>query len=193
MGFSRRSRIWKEHEMLNFHPDTKRGILWVIHRKVAGTSLRKATEAQIMLPPDHADVQANRHLHTITVIRHPWCRITSAMYNPYTDDRPFRQKIQEEILDAPNPMLIDWHMRPQHLATDLVEIDKWVLYDNLADEWTQLQDLWCHQQYGLPDLTWENRGEHAHWREPDGEPYDWSPLLPIYEKDFALNPDWETE
>ncbi len=172
---------------LNFHVDKARDILWIIHRKVAGSSLRKALNIQKMVTPGYA-VPYNKDMRTITVVRHPWDRITSGMFNPYSGPPgSFEQRIHEEILNREGPHAIDWHLWPQSYAAEGFRIDDIILFEKLAEGWDLLR-----QEYHLPPLGWVNRGEQHDWRNPDG-PFDWSPLMPWYSDDFRYCEEWERE
>lgn len=170
---------------LNFHVDKRNGLLWIIHRKVAGSSLRKALGIRQMVSAEEA-LPYNEIMTTITVVRHAWDRITSGMFNPYSGPPgSFGQRINEEILSREGPHAVDWHLWPQSYVTDGFRIDEVVLFESLSGKWKELQ-----QAFDLPDLDHVNRGASHDWRCPDG-PFDWTPLLPWYEADFAFNPGWE--
>jgi len=170
---------------LNFHVDEKNDILWIIHRKVAGSSIRKALGIVAMISAEEA-LPYNASMHTITVVRHPWDRITSGMYNIFKGgpDVPFSQRIHEEILSREGPHAIDWHFWPQSYVMDGFRVDDIDFFENINSHWKYLQT-----GYYLPDLPWVNRGEGHKWRDQD---FDWSLLLPLYENDFYAE-WWEKE
>lgn len=185
-------------EVSTYHVDHLRQILWALPRKNAGTSIREAIHN---LPSvDYAGAFGFNNYHTISVIRHPWDRLTSALYNPFTDDRPFAQKVEEEILgplrecwmaDTFAPLAptrhIDPHLWPQWATTHGLRVDRWLSFDRLDDDWAKVQ-----ADFGpYPDLQHLNAGEPHDWCRPDGEPFDWSPLLGLYGPDFELCGDWE--
>jgi len=163
---------------LNFHVDDKNEILWIIHRKVAGSSIRKALGIQAMISAEEA-LPYNKDLHTITIVRHPWDRITSAAYNIFKGQRnamPFGQRMQEEILSREGPHAVDWHFWPQSYVLDGFRVDEMEFYENLNSFWKYLQT-----GYELPDLPWVNKGDGHKWQDQD---FDWSLLLPWYKNDF---------
>jgi len=169
--------------LLNYHIDEERRLLWIIHRKVAGSSIREAIGCRVMIDLEKA--LTARHFHTITVVRHPWARVTSAAHNPYDDDRSFAQKIEEEILSKRSPVHVDWHFLPQWLPLAAFQVNRYILMENLTNEWPDLQ-----RRYDYGELQHKNRGDAHDWREMD---FDWSLLEPWYYRDFDINPDWERE
>ena len=172
---------------MNFYADTDRDILWIIHRKVAGTSLRKALDVAMTIPAEEA-LPHNASMRTITVVRHPWDRITSGMFNIFNGgpEVPFAQRISEEITSREGPHAVDWHFWPQWYVIDGFRVDDVILFENLAEGWCRLQS-----EYDLPELGHFNKGDGHDWRLPEGEPFDWSPLLPWYEPDFAFCEEWK--
>jgi hypothetical protein len=171
---------------LNFHVDEKNGLLWIIHRKVAGSSIRKALGIRRMIRAEEA-IPYNLTLRTITVVRHPWDRLTSGMFNPYyVSPEHFAHRIHEEILNREGPHAVDWHLWPQSYVTKGFRIDDVVLFEHLQERWDGLRE-----EYDLPALEHVNRGNGHDWRCPGGTPFDWTPFLPWYEKDFEYFPDWE--
>ena len=183
-----------------YHVDHLHKVLWVLSRKNAGTSVRHAIEP-FGVGETREEAQRYSYYHTITVIRHPWDRLTSGLHNPYSDSRPFAQKVEDEILRPLRdswkkyavamginwlPASMDHHLWPQWVTIDTFRIDRWLHFDSLQDDWSALQ-----REFEYPDLEHHNQGEDRDWRRPDGEPFDWSPLLALYEPDFALCADWE--
>ena len=120
----------------------------------------------------------------MTVIRHPWDRLTSGLHNPYDDERPFAQKIEDEILSKPSPHYIDPHLRPQWVLLKDFEVDLALRFDNLDREW----DVFRHAYPDLPALEHRNEGPRHDWRTMG---YDFSPLMDWYGPDFDLCTEWE--
>ena len=168
-----------------FHVDHNRGVLWILHRKNASTSMRKAIGMKRAVLEGEAIPFV--HYHTITLLRHPWDRVTSGLYNPFGDTpRSFRQTLQDEILDQSDLSMVDRHLWPQWYMMDGFRIDRTLFYEHLERDWAELQE-----EYDLPKLEWQNKGISHDWRRPDGEPMDWSVLNEWYEQDFELCADWE--
>ena len=168
-----------------YHIDHNRSVLWILHRKNASSSLRKAIETTGGV----VDTEALRfkHYHTITLLRHPWDRMTSGLYNPYGDDsRSFRQRLHDEVLTRPDLSCVDRHLQPQWYIMDGFRVDRALIYERLDEDWAELQ-----QDFDLPNLEHANKGIDHDWRRPDGEPMDWSPLYEWYERDFELCAEWE--
>ena len=70
-----------EQPRVSYHIDHGREILWILHRKNAGTSLRHAFGAgkgHMTGGVDAEDALAWNGYHTISSIRHPWDRIDLA-------------------------------------------------------------------------------------------------------------------
>ena len=127
-----------EQPRVSYHIDHGREILWILHRKNAGTSLRHAFGAgrgDVTGGVGAADALAWNGYHTISSIRHPWDRITSGLYNPYDDDRPFERKIREEILTRPSARHIDSHLWPQWVTLEGFRVDRWLRFDRLREDW----------------------------------------------------------
>ena len=160
----------------NYFVDHDREILWIINRKNAGTSIREALGVRVMVQAVEAHQFA--HYHTVTIIRHPWARLTSGLYNPYNGPLAFAERVQQEILDRPSPWHVDPHLWPQWVPILGFRVDRYIQFVNLPTEWALLQ-----QEYTLPDLEHKNRGTGHNWRDQN---FDWSLLLPWYEPDFEL-------
>ena len=172
---------------LNYHVDHDRKILWILHRKNAGTSIRKAIGCHSMVSAEEA-LPYNKwsaRYTKITALRHPWSRVTSALHNPFDDDRPIAQKVQEEIFNKPEIADIDWHLWPQWYVMEGFDDIRVLHVETLNGDWMELQ-----REYTLPDLEHQNQGDARDWREQD---FDWSLLLPIYGSDFEFGEWWEKE
>lgn len=182
---ARRPVVNPPQPRLNFHVDSKRELLWIIHRKVAGSSLRKALGIRAMVPHDVALPYNN--WRTIMVVRHPWDRITSAICNVFGPiGESFAKRITEEILSREGPHAIDWHLWPQSYAANGFRVDDLILFEHLPERWASLRN-----EYDLPVLEHINRGKGHDWRHPNGEEFDWAPLLPLYERDFEYCEGWD--
>lgn len=171
---------------LNFFHHEPSDTLWIIHRKVASSSLRHALGVKAMLMPGEAKKYAN--CRTFMPVRHPWQRITTAIINtlgPYKCS--FAERIQQEILGKERVEDIDWHVWPQWYGAAGFRVDDVIPFENLPERWGELRE-----EYGLPRLPYINKGRSRDiWHRPDGDPYDWSPLLPTYDLDFGYCERWK--
>jgi hypothetical protein len=177
--------VTKAQPRQGFHVDHDRRLLWILHRKNASGSIQKAI-GSIGGCLDTEALPYN-HYHTITLLRHPWDRLTSGLYNPFGEGpRAFRQTLQEEILNKPHVRMVDRHLWPQWYMMDGFRVDRTLIYERIEEDWAEIM-----QEFGYPELEWQNEGFYHNWRKPDWEPFDWSVLNEWYEQDFELCADWE--
>ena len=121
----------------------------------------------------------------MTCVRHPWDRVTSALYHPYDATKDTFMDIATHVLNG-SVELFDWHFTPQWRPLVGFDVDHWLFFDHLDDDWRGLQEI-----YGdLPDLEHRNQHGPHDWRE---QPIEWSDLLCYYAPDFDFNPKWERE
>ena len=172
--------------LLNYHIDHPRKIVWIIHRKLAGASIREALGCRQMVDRETA-FRAPEAYKTITCVRHPWDRLTSAAYHPYnaTPDT-IRGIIDMEVVFQADPRYMDWHFLPQWIPLKGFRVDYWLVFEHLDESWKRLQ-----KEYpDLPDLEHRNQHGPHDWRE---QPVEWHKLLRWYAPDFDFNSEWERE
>jgi len=117
-------RMYPEQLRQNYFVDHDREILWILNRKNAGTSIREALGVRVMVQAVEAHQFA--HYHTVTIIRHPWARLTSGLYNPYNGPLAFAERVQKEILDRPSPWHVDPHLWPQWVPILGFRVDRYI-------------------------------------------------------------------
>ncbi len=150
--------------------------------KCGSRSVRKAAKP-LRTDLTYTEAVAFNYLPTIAVVRHPWDRLVSALFSNLMDARPFAERLEAHILGK-HPLEMNSHIRPQWFWIRELRIDYLVRVDHFNEDWQEVRAAFPR----LAPLRHIHRGEARPevWQGL----YDWAKLLPQYQGDFNLCPDW---
>ena len=153
--------------------DHKRRLSFVLHRKVASSSLATA----ITWTEEGTKLQAMEAAYPILSWIRPWeDRLVSAMYSVHSG----MWANGEDINDCVEKVKSDEHVFSQGYDLFRLKMGFLGLYENLPQDWERLREL-----YDYPALPHKNRGlaRPRDWRETD---IDFDRFRPYYTRDERL-------
>lgn len=160
-----------------YYFDVVRSMLWILPPKNASSSIKACLNLSRWIGREEA-LSLNHHF-TVGVVRHPFERVVSGLYEVEWEPIPFTQRLMKHLHSS--------IIRPQAPAFEGLRIDTWLHVERLRDEWKILREMKV-----LPALLNLNTGVRANGRPASWHnACDWSEFMPLYQRDFDLCSDYQ--